>query len=256
MSSWSPAYAESTALDAQPRKVGSGPVQFSTSCALEVPRPIIWDANGYYAELGVSPYATRRELREAYQALDGHSSVRLTYILRQLLDPETRRAYDRTPLGHRYIDQYVEREMRRASALQVSKDRMRRWRETGRSEPIEMVDWEDDPRVRSGVSHPPETLGASPSEQRQPWGWSYYLWRTNLADEERLRRWQCLVVQALWTEGYEVQMSVGLARLEEPPVQVRPFDGHLVAFLDARENPSEAAAERVVASLTTHNRER
>lgn len=81
------------------RLVGDGQVAFSTTLDLEPTRVIIWDTNGYYRSLGVSPYASRAEIRDAYLRLNGHRSHRLTIIVKTLLDRDTRARYDRTPLG-------------------------------------------------------------------------------------------------------------------------------------------------------------
>ena len=69
----------------------------STCTALERPSAVVWDANRYYADLGVATSASRAQIRTAY--LDGPGTARLTFLASQLLNREIRAAYDLTPLG-------------------------------------------------------------------------------------------------------------------------------------------------------------
>ena len=101
----------------RPCLVGYGPTEFSTSLALEPYPSIIWDTNRYYADLGVSPRASRVEIRRRYQELGGPNNVRLTAIVKTLFNPQERLRYDLTPLGSFFIDEEM-REAARALLLQ------------------------------------------------------------------------------------------------------------------------------------------
>ncbi len=103
-----------------PVVVGSGPVAWSTSVVMERWPTVVYDTNGYYASLGVTPWATRDDLRRAYVSKGGELSPRLTYIMSQLLDPEVRRRYDSTPIGSFYYDDYVETQARIEASDRVS----------------------------------------------------------------------------------------------------------------------------------------
>lgn len=87
-----------------PRLLGDGPAQFSTSLALDLTPRVIWDTNGFYRALGLRPDASRADIRRAYIDHEGWRSVRLTKIVKLLLDRTLRRAYDRTPLGSFWAD--------------------------------------------------------------------------------------------------------------------------------------------------------
>src|SRR5690348_4532650 len=82
-----------------PVRLGWGPDRWSTSMALVPVERVCHDVNGYYRELGVDWRATRKELLQAYLAKDGQSDVRLTYVFKQLLNPQVREAYDKSPKG-------------------------------------------------------------------------------------------------------------------------------------------------------------
>lgn len=74
------------------------------------------DPNGYYAEIGVRPWATAGEIRSAvrslYRALHPDTGARpdpdrlrrVKLIADVLLDPAARGRYDRTPRGKRLLD--------------------------------------------------------------------------------------------------------------------------------------------------------
>ena len=74
------------------------------------------DPHGYYAELGVPPWATPEEIRSSVRRLyrrlhpdtgsrpDTQRLQRVKMIAEVLLDPEERDRYDRTPPGKRLLD--------------------------------------------------------------------------------------------------------------------------------------------------------
>lgn len=252
------------AVDNNPLLVGDGPAECSSSTALSVLPGVIFDVNGYYRELGVKTNATRKDLRLAYQAADGQSSPRLTYIFRQLLQPEVRFEYDCTPLGHLFFDDYVE-----AWAKNQMQDRLRqRLRdlyeagvdpdsidtsviqrdvaaemgfqveenvpETGEDTPSEVVD--SDPAAGQDSSRPAEFLFA------------YYLWATRpRQDAERLGRlaeWQHLLIRALARQDVNIRFSVGFHG--KPHDWLQAEIGYRTVFLLGDQvEPTEALATTV-----------
>lgn len=233
----------------KPYLFGDGPPTVSTGLDL-VPWPaIVWDANGYYRELGVSHRATKKELVEAYRSKHGQASARLTYILRQLLDPEIRRKYDATPMGSVFFDYYVETALRVERARWVGQQIAMGFRydeavERGeqefqkvRREPEEAVLdddlWgADNPRL----SHPAATIAA--------WSFAYYLWRIGptMGDQARMQQWQEALVAVFAERRERVEFAVGIQHRSMGAWGVVPVGYRIVAFLGEDEWPTEALA--------------
>lgn len=231
---------------------GKGPLECSTSVAVERWPSIVWDPNGYYRELGVLPQATRRELREAYQALGGQHSQRLTYIMHQLLDPEVRAAYDATPSGSMFLDDYLAEELRRRSAREISH---RRGQALARGdimseEPLEVVDWDDVIGQTDGL--PPEQGPGEHHASKPTWGYSYLRIDDARMDSDLARRWQYELVVALGPSRGATNLIVGLHGGVAPDTYVLTVDEApplVIALLrcDADEDHLVTLAERAVA---------
>lgn len=228
---WVPSYAD---LD-RPRLEGDGPVEFSTCVDLAVPPGWVHDVNGYYRELGVSWRASRADLRRAYQRLEGYRSPRLTYVLSQLLNEATRRAYDRQPLGQPFPDRYVLR------AIVREAQRRQAERATRAGLPV------DDPvaalaQVLAGMGYdvdpdrvdsaPEASDDVAPAREQHPqhFPYAYYLWRADGADHARLARWQLDLVRALSSRGVVARIAVGHVG-EGRPWHVQWVGGRFVAFM-------------------------
>lgn len=206
------------------RLAGDGPPECSSSTELSVLPYIIFDVNHYYAELGVSCWATRRELREAYQAKDGQSDPRLTYIMKQLIDPTIRHAYDCMPFGSTFMDAYVADALKK-KMLDQKFERMGNLRDLGVD--IDSIDGEAIERdiyAEMGLQiededTPVETVDYSPikaQDGRRPadhFLYSYYLYKIRFPNREevsRLGEWQRFLVTALAREGIRTHFAVGL----------------------------------------------
>lgn len=244
-------------VDDRPALMGSGPAECSSCTQLSVVPLNIYDVNGYYRELGVDPRATRKQLREAYQAKDGQSSPRLTYILKQLLNPAIRFAYDCTPLGEAFLDRYVEEMVKRRIKTRVS-ERMQSLHDLGVDlDGIDVGSLEDDAASEMGFGlkddTPDETVDADPPEGEDDaspakFEYSYYLWKTrsrqDLCPTDRLVKWQRFLVSALAREGVTLNFAVGLHG--EPYPWVEATVGYRrVFFLSVQEEPTEDLAGEV-----------
>jgi predicted transcriptional regulator len=227
-----------------------GTVLASSHTGLAPFRPVVWDVNGYYRALGVRTDATRKELREAYQALRGDESVRLTYVFGQLLNEAVRRSYDATPLGEQFLDEYVEADMKRRASAEAG----RRTAEAG--EPILAEEVLDDwgyyliPDLTSSESGELEQLDNPPPPKQdwryqEIWGWGYYLWRTRDFDIFQLRNWQALLVAELSARGCSVRFAVGIGGEIEGGVGFN-YGDHFVFFIPALTAPTEEMAFQVV----------
>lgn len=241
----------------RPRLVGDGPAECSSCTELSVLPYIVWDVNRYYAELGVFPWATRRELREAYQAKRGQDNARLTYVIKQLLDPVVRREYDSMPYGSVYMDRYVQEALKR-QMLDTKSDRMQALHDLGvdldsvDGEAIErdiyaemglMVEPEDTPleMVDSGASEAQD--GPRPAD---PFLYAYYLYKVAFPGREtvsRLSEWQRFLVSALAREGINITFAVGLHGDPHPCVYAE-VGYRKVFFLSDRQVPTEELAAR------------
>lgn len=251
----------------QPLLNGIGPAECSSCTELSVLPVWIWDTNRYYRDLGVDPRASRKELREAYQAKDGQSSVRLTYVLSQLLNPAVRFAYDCTPLGELFFDEYIRDMLNRIAKARMSK-RMADLARQGAD--LDMVD--DTSLLRdifaemgvetedreAGADHfhdtPPEVVDEPPSsredEQRPAkFEYSYYLWRTRLRDpalgHERLSQWQRFLVSAFAREGVRLRFAIGFHGHYPQRWLKADIGFRQVFFLNIDEVPTEELARDV-----------
>jgi len=215
----------------RPYLVGDGPVTCSTSQVVDlVP---IWDVNGYYADLGVGTRATKGQIAKRYRAV-GTTSARLTYVVKQLLNREVRRAYDACPLGSVFLDEEVLAHIRRARAKAVS--------EAGDT-------------VAESQGEPPQavldTVPVAVQDSISPdvWGYAHYQWESLPADQERLRQWQTAVVSAASAHGVTVQIAVGSSGGTRPPVEVTVVGTRIVVFLHEQHGMTDALVQQAVSPL-------
>jgi hypothetical protein len=242
-----------------PVLMGSGPPECSSCTALSVVPGVIWDVNGYYRELGVGVRANRKQLRIAYQAKDGQSSARLTYVFRQLLQPDVRFAYDCTPLGELFMDRYVQEMLDRKMKTQKS-NRMANLADLGVN--LDMIDEEAIERdiwaemgIETEPKNPTEDTPSETVDDRALEGkdvprpakfeWSYYLWSTRLVEDPsslgRLAEWQRLLVNALSREGVNLRFAVGYHGKPHPWLQAQ-IGYRTVFLLNVLKEPTEAMA--------------
>lgn len=222
--------------------VGHGPTTASTCTVLDVPGRFIFDTNRYYADLGVRTDATRRELREAYQAKAGHTSTRLTYVFKQLLDPQIRSRYDATPLGSLFLDDYVMEWLRRLRVQESSA-----LRAAGRVDEAEVLEADSfggllDTEAREDQDEPP-------TSDRTMWSWGFYLRRSDCFDVERISQWQELLVSALARGGLHLQLEVGFCGDMALKWDFYRDGDRILVFLNEDEQPTEALAAQVASRV-------
>ncbi|MEU9405648.1 hypothetical protein AB0E08_08075 [Streptomyces sp. NPDC048281] len=214
----------------------------STSTALVPaeprPAPVVHDVNGYYARLGVAPTATKREIREAYQALDGQSDVELTEILRVLINRERRAAYDRKPPGSTFIDRAAVDTILRQAAIHAARENAEFG--TGRTarDIIETLAEETgNPVLHFLASGSADGFDDGGTRDRHPssdppaaWPYSYLLLASTCDDVDRMARWREGLAQALAGRGC-THFAVGFHAVSDQPFIVERGLGIPVVFL-------------------------
>lgn len=215
-----------------PQRAGIGPDTASSCTDLALDPQICWDVNGYYASLGVGWRASRKELGLAYLAAGGHTSVYLTYVLSQLLNPDVRRAYDRMGLGEVFLDDdYVQAALKR----QASSEASRRSAAGATMSADEVLDeWGymmEEPEDSYQDSFDSEGTLRHDDPAGAGWGYSYYVWRTTCDDVDRLRTWQEEILHVLAHGGYPpIRFSVGFVGATDQPIDIEILSGDRKIF--------------------------
>lgn len=218
----------------------TGAIECSTETALVRPCEPIWDTNGYYRSLSISwPYRPlRKELREAYISLSGWEDPDLTYIFEQLWDEETRKAYDKTPLGSIFRDRHVIQEEMRLLVDIASEESEKQKRVVTVSELLE------------GSEPPLLPVGET------TWSWGYYLLNSRKYDYTDLIEWQALLVPRLASNGLAFRFAIGYIGSSDEQFLIREHKGQTVFFLNENSTPTPDIAEASVSifqSMTKGN---
>lgn len=236
----------------RPVRLGWGPARWSSCMALVPVERVCHDVNGYYRELGVDWRASRKELREAYMALDGQSSARLTYVFKQLLDPLVREAYDKASKGEPFLDDYTEDDLKRRAHEEAGR-RANLGQETTAEDVLD--DWgyrllddggEDGVDSVKSIRNDRHRRAA-----KTAWGYSYWAWQTKdfVQNEARLRQWQQLLAVAAAQQGESPALSIGVTSMSDQPFMLEDVGGDTVVFFSTEEEPSEEVAEQVIETL-------
>lgn len=251
---------------AQPHIVGSGPSECSSSRVLAHRRFVFaWDPNRYYRSLQIPwPYvhATKKDLREAYQRLNGQQSPWLTYCLKRLLDPEVRERYDHLELGEGMLDDiYVQDYLRRRAHEEIA-----RRSNLGQYQTIQQIleEWgmtvvPDDAESEAATSNEvldsdgPDELNDLNAREPDPWwGYSFYIWKSAPGDESRLMEWQSRLIASLDEQGATISFSVGYMGRGVAPSRLKKILGSWVFFLHEDEEPSAELARRTTEEVLLH----
>jgi hypothetical protein len=230
----------------------------STSTALVPapprPAPVVHDVNGYYARLGVPPTATKREIREAYQALGGQSSAELTQIFKTLINADRRAAYDAKQPGTTHFDASAVETIMRSAALQAARQNAEYGTEiTARDILSTLTDASGKPLLEFLASDPADGFHDDETRDRQPssspsntWGYSYLLLGSTCDDVARLAQWQEGLAQAL--RGRELTgFTVGFHAAGDVPFLVAKDLGTPVFFL----HEDQPVTEELIAAAAT-----
>lgn len=233
-----------------PVRLGQGPDVWSTGTALVPAVRVCPDVNGYYRELGVHWRATRRELREAYAARDGQSSARLTYVFKQLLNAEVRDQYDHTPAGEIFLDDYTADDLKRRAHEEAG-----RRASLGQSvKPEEVMDeWGYTVLDDTEVDRVSPVVKDQRQQRRDPWGYSYYAWKTAsyLHSEADLRQWQVLLSTAASLRGAAPRLAIGITALSDQSFMLGDVNGKPVVFFSETASPDLSVAEAAIELFAT-----
>lgn len=234
---------------------------------------IIWDANKYYRDLGFAfPFTpTRKQLRLAYFDHDGLDDVRLTTVMKFLLNPKLRSAYDATPLGELYLDEDLQTFFKRRAAEEARKRGGDATAEEVLAEwgldavPVkpseEDVESEGETRYGEDPDEPEDPATSDSPESSDPpakitsWDWSYFVWRTVQDDRPRLAAWQEFLVSMFVERSILEHFAVGFIDEARGPYAVAKVDSVYVFFLGEDAEPTaELAMLAVFEFLYNRNR--
>jgi hypothetical protein len=236
-----------------PRLGGWGRVEARACVALDLIPRFIWDVNRYYRRLCVHPRASKRLIREAYQALRGQESPELTGIVKFLLNDEDRWRYDNLPIGRINIDEEIMHTIRVAESRAAS-DKIARGEGdlaqfqhlyVGLDEPSESVvdggSWEDEDDV--------------PTRPYGTWNWGHYIWRSGCQDFPRLAEWQGALAAAIAEREGGIDFAVGFLGHSNVAWDVTVVGYRIVAFLNDRQQPTEQLAQQAASRVVQLSKE-
>jgi hypothetical protein len=211
-----------------------------------------WDVCAYYLLLGVHWRASRGEIRRAYLAActrDGGQvqDERLTYVLSQLLDPATRRAYDLTALGDAFLpDREIQAAIRRAAVREAARRRAQGAREATADEVMEemgLVTRPSSPEAGEEQEERAEGPGAPP-ESSWAMDWGYY---SLLApdgpvspDPALLEAWQGMLAAALRKRGIVMGFAVAQGAEGSPLVLRNTNEACIFVMTEKGASPQQA----------------
>lgn len=219
--------------ESRPVLVGHGPAEFSTSLALEPWPSIVWDANRYYAHLGVHRRADRSAIRQAYLRKRGYLSPRLTMIMHTLLSPPHRLRYDLVPFGALFWDTEIEEAQRRALVDEATEAI------------LAGEELEDDLNDVLEEMQNPIVEDFEYAEGPARYQWSYYLWGSECLDVEKLFKWRHLVSVALYGDsGLSYKIGIGFHGFGEN-ARVEWVGQRVVLLISDKLEPTEIVAENL-----------
>lgn len=202
---------QSPALD--PIVIPGHPLTCSTSTALQDATPAFsWDTNHWYRCLGVPwPYRVHKaRLARYYLAVGGQQSARATWVLKQLLNPVTRRAYDLTPLGGIYENDPIVQRVRKDRISQVKMEYLQRGEDISDDDAAAQLglDFQENVDESSGIGQDDDSAAYRP----------YSYWVGDMLDLpmyddlylDHLEVWRRLIHQTCRRVDLKIRFSLGL----------------------------------------------
>ena len=211
----------------RPYPIDAGPMEFATTRGLESWPSLCFDVNAYYAQLGVTFRASNTELKRAYQRKQGWKSVRLTYVLKQLLNPAVRRAYDATPLGGIFFDEYFAQKVK---DYDLQQSIIKHGRIPTLDERLASNEDLVDLSTLTNKEFDPNRVDKDSADQLT-WKWGYYLLQTYIHNTPLLREWQGYLLEAELTTPKPQRLSVGLMSNCAESVRLIQIGFRTVAFI-------------------------
>jgi hypothetical protein len=247
---------------------GFGAADCSSSFALATQPEFVWDVCEYYRLLGVTPWATRLELRKGFLARRGGTKPRLAYALKQLLNPFIRRMYDQAvPTQPFYLDKDTQEALKRKAILEAARESFLTGEEVTQEEVLarwglkhnkpgeEQPDEELVPgrKLPEATSQPLGDESHSLGSTIGPWAlrWSWYAWHQSAGSEylhwdpKPLENWQRLIRAELSRRGLSMRFAVGLHQGYGWKL-FRTSEGACIVFLARDEYPTEDLAAQAV----------
>lgn len=236
-----------------PVKLGAWSSEVWSTCAdLAVPIVLKWDANGYYKALGVGVDATRAELREAYLKADGQESPWLTYCFKQLLNSQVRAAYDATPLGEPFLDEYTQAEIKLKAARRAMKET-----QAGRATTADEVMNEWGYKVQEAAEGTePDVSPPPPRPSAQTFAYGYYVWKIKaLMHSHRMADWQSALVSEAVKMGIKIEIAIGTTSLAEKGTLIeRDPQGRPIIYLNESTKITDKLAKDALIKAVANNR--
>jgi hypothetical protein len=230
--------AEQVEWHQAPQLIRTGQVEFSTCHSVERWPVIVWDTNNYYRELGISFRASNRDIKEAYQKLNGQLSVRLTYIVKQLLNSVIRERYDATKPGGVFFDKYIAEYVK----SQMLKDHIK---EHGRSLSLEeqIAQGHTDLGLDEFINKEFSLDGVDNTEAgKLPFRWGYYLKATHDHQLKKLRVWQQVLCRV-----FDISTKLTLGLFDgDTSAYLERIGYRDVAFINVHAEPTERLAQRIL----------
>lgn len=230
-------------VNAVPRVMDIGPLTFPMHGHIVKYPSIIWDVNFYYGDLKVRYDATAAQLRDSYITLNGSESVRLTYVLKQLLNPQVRRAYDACQFGSIFFDRYVAEIVRQRMIHESVGIPAQETSHNDKNDknPFDFTDVMDQEIVA-------DLDGVAQDGVRSARSWliGFYQYHTARVDVEKMRIWLKCLCEVMG--GQNISLSVGLMGTSgaQDDVYVMWVDGNNVAFLHEDCSPTPERAQKVL----------
>lgn len=238
-----------------PPKVDAGPYDSRSSsikgvgfpsASRELARvpPNTRDANGYYEELGIYPWASKSEIKKDYLEKckiyhpdwgthpNPDKFARLTEIYETLRDDVTRAQYDATPQGSLFVDSVVKEDLLRKARAR-GENVMSPEAKAMFEEDLETTVDDDDQPNRKSRRHNEQA-----TKSRTAVGYDFFADKLVDGDHDLAQRWYEVLLRVSPVVGYSKTIKVLLTASHKPFWK----DGSQIIAIPRRWTPTEANA--------------